>query len=186
MCARLGYTPTYNWIYTDCCVYRALRLFKSSKECSAIQLINLEPQGKQMGKSDQIKVEIENFHTHILEYRKYLNEEGVWLFLATLGCWSVKPGGHQYSALLLTAVIFGFRLYSRISDKRTFPKIANAIRSSIASSLKGDANKARLYELEKVEALAKSNFATIKQSGIFLVCWLFYIATFLEAIRGIK
>lgn len=41
-----------------------------------------------------------------LESRPNINEQGVWLFLATLGCWSVSGHGYQLLALAITFYMF--------------------------------------------------------------------------------
>lgn len=57
-------------------------------------------------KNIEIKDKLSNLESHINSYRDSLNAEGVWLFLATLGCWSVNGFWYQIIALMITFFCF--------------------------------------------------------------------------------
>ncbi|WP_447880479.1 hypothetical protein [Serratia fonticola] len=50
-----------------------------------------------MNTDEIIKNKILEYEVHIDEYRSLVNTEGVWLFLATLGCWGVGVLGRWSS-----------------------------------------------------------------------------------------
>lgn len=70
-----------------------------------------------------IQVKIEQFEKHIGAYHHSLGMEGIWLFLATLGCWSVNEHMIQILALLISIGLFGFRVDMKREDSRSFPEI---------------------------------------------------------------
>ncbi|HEY0562247.1 MAG TPA: hypothetical protein VGD04_02890 [Methylophilus sp.] len=121
-----------------------------------------------------IEEQILDYKRHIRYYQKSLNDEGIWLFLATLGCWGVPDSQMQKVAFIITIVIFFYRFYLQIEDKRTFKQIANDIEDDVKSStLLEDIKKARLYDLSKIKSKELSLINTIKTMSIFIVCFFF-------------
>lgn len=55
-----------------------------------------------IGDHATIEEELQALRNHIKTYRETLNDEGVWLFLVALGCWSVSLPLLQLLAYLLT------------------------------------------------------------------------------------
>lgn len=128
--------------------------------------------------TNAIEDSILTLRQHVRDYRKALNDEGVWLFLATLGCLGVPGKALQLGAITVTILLFGRRLQERLSDRRPFSKMISDIRSRAETELEeGDAKKARLYELIQVEKVDLSVTATFKEGWVFLVCWGFLTIT---------
>ena len=125
-------------------------------------------------KNDVILEHIKNYSKHIDEFRTQANSQGIWLFISTLGCWSVNIPLIQIIAAFLLFCIFIFNSKQEMTDKRTFHKIEKDIENDIDSNLTGDTKKARLYDLGLVEEYRKSIIPVLKTSPIFIVCYIFY------------
>ncbi len=130
-------------------------------------------------KNDVIVEYIKNYSKHIDEFRTQANSQGIWLFISTLGCWSVNIPLIQVIAAVLLFCIFIFNSKQDMTDKRAFHKIEKDIEKDIDSNLTGDARKARLYDLGLVEEYRKSIIPVLKTSPIFIVCYIFYSISFL-------
>lgn len=130
-------------------------------------------------KNDVISKSIENYSKHIDEFRSQVNSQGIWLFISTLGCWSINIPLIQLIAAILLFCIFIFNSKQDITEKRAFHKIEEDIAKDIDSNLTGDSRKARLYDLGLVEEYRKSIKPVLKTSPIFIVCYIFYSISFL-------
>ncbi|EBX2983725.1 hypothetical protein DRM22_22640 [Salmonella enterica subsp. enterica serovar Glostrup] len=130
-------------------------------------------------KNDVILEHIKNYSKHIDEFRTQTNSQGIWLFISTLGCWSVNIPPIQVIAAILLFCIFIFNSKQDMTEKRAFHKIEEDIAKNIDSNLTGDARKARLYDMGLVEEYRKSIIPILKTSPIFIVCYIFYSISFL-------
>ena len=74
-------------------------------------------------KNDVILEHIKNYSKHIDEFRTQANSQGIWLFISTLGCWSVNIPLIQIIAAFLLFCIFIFNSKQEMTDKRSFHKI---------------------------------------------------------------
>jgi hypothetical protein len=116
----------------------------------------------------------------IREYRKNLNTEAIWLFLATLGCWSVTDKWFQIFALMLTIFLFGSRMKNRLIetklDTMPFSERVKTLKARIEQmSSTEDRRKEHLSSnLEKLQTNELSKPASVERGGVFLSCWLFY------------
>ncbi|WDB75041.1 hypothetical protein PS034_03890 [Escherichia albertii] len=104
-------------------------------------------------KNDAILKHIENYSKHIDEFRSQVNSQGIWLFISTLGCWSINIPLIQLIAAILLFCIFIFNSKQDMTEKRAFHKIEEDIAKDIDSNLTGDS---RLYDLGLVEEYRKS------------------------------
>lgn len=133
-------------------------------------------------KNEIIKQRITDFELHIDAYRVSLNTEGVWLFLATLGCWSVTDGLSQVYAIVVTFILFSYRIYSTLNDKRPFSSISNELEDAINNELEeGDTKKARLLDLYNIRNTKLSLKNHLKSTAIFLLCYSFLGVTMWHA-----
>ncbi|MGU9648452.1 hypothetical protein ACV3J8_14420 [Salmonella enterica] len=130
-------------------------------------------------KNDAILEHIKNYSKHIDEFRPQANSQGIWLFISTLGCWSVNIPLIQVIAATLLFCIFIFNSRQDMTEKRAFHKIEEDIAKDIDSNLIGDSRKARLYDLGLVEKYRKAIKPVLKTSPIFIVCYIFYSISFL-------
>lgn len=129
-------------------------------------------------KNEEIKQKLAAYEAHIDAYRASLNTEGVWLFLATLGCWSVSHKPFQLYAIVITFILFSHRIYSKLSDKRPFSSITNDLEKIIKTELEeGDTQKARLRDLDQIRDVKLSTNSHLKSTAIFLLCYSFLIVT---------
>ncbi|WPJ15641.1 hypothetical protein [Raoultella planticola] len=124
--------------------------------------------------NESIATDIASYNKNINNFRYQSNIQGIWLFTATLGCWSVNIPWVQMIASLSLLLIFFFLINDEDCDKRTFRQIKKDIENKIESSLSGDTRMARLYELASVEKNRVSPVVIIKKSPIFIVCYIFY------------
>ena len=131
-----------------------------------------------MSTPETIEDTIQALRTHIHEYQTALNDEGIWLFLSTLGCWGVSGKAFQFAALIITIMLFGRRMQGRFSEQTPFRKMIASIRERVESELEeGDSKKARLYELIQIEKVDLSFASAFKEGWVFFVCWGFLITT---------
>jgi hypothetical protein len=135
------------------------------------------------GHQPTIEAEMLTLRQHVADYRAVLNQEGVWLFLATLGCWGVSNHILQFFAFLVAVMLFGERAKNRVKETRSFPKLVKALEARIAELLpEGDARKARLYDLSQFQETEMSALNSFKNTKIFFLCWSFYGASFVYLI----
>ena len=136
-------------------------------------------------KNDVILEDIKNYSKHIDEFRSQANSQGIWLFISTLGCWSVNIPLIQIIAAFLLFCIFIFNSKQEMTDKRSFHKMEKDIENDIDSNLTGDTKKARLYDLGLVEEYRKSIIPVLKTSPIFIVCYILYSISFLAFLSNL-
>jgi hypothetical protein len=115
------------------------------------------------------------------EYQKNLNTEAIWLFLATLGCWSVTNKWLQLFALILTIFLFGSRMKNGLREKKLdtmlpFAERARTLKDRIEQmSSTEDWRKERLFSiLEELQTNELSTRAKVERNWVFIICWLFY------------
>jgi hypothetical protein len=133
-----------------------------------------------IGNHESIEDELSALQKHIAEYSLAFNDEGIWLFLATLGCCSVPNDILQLGAFALTAILFGERLANK-QKRETQPtaELVKAVEHRIATEiLESDSQKARLYDLANFRAKELSMVKSLKSMKVFIICWLFYWASF--------
>jgi len=142
----------------------------------------------QIDTNEEIKQTISVYENHIEQYWYSFNTEGVWLFLATLGCWSVNEPNIQVFAIVITAVLFSYRIYLKLPEKRSFKTISAEIQETITQTigLDNDTGKARMYELEQINRVKLSLTNTIKSTIIFLVCYSFLGLTLIHSTSSIS
>ncbi|HEY8160370.1 MAG TPA: hypothetical protein VIF10_16885 [Methylobacter sp.] len=122
-----------------------------------------------------------DLETRVKKYNENLNNSGVWLFLATLGCWSVDPPYIKIMAVVFTFTIFSHQLITRLDSFKLFSTDVTKIKEAIEkSSLLKDLKQSRLFELQGLEKKWFSYSRFLKHipayylSGIFLVTSMFY------------
>lgn len=134
---------------------------------------------KRIGFGPSIEADIWELEQHVTNYRKGLNDEGIWLFLTTLGCWSVTNHLLQFFALALTAMLFGFRLRKSMKEPRSFKTLIQTIEARIESTELTDIAMQELRQrLKDTQTGTLSYRRTFKEGGIFLLCWIFFSLTF--------
>ncbi|CAK1695586.1 SMODS and SLOG-associating 2TM effector domain-containing protein [Vibrio crassostreae] len=133
--------------------------------------------------SDEIRREfitrIEDLKAHISNRYNALNLEAIWLFVATLGCWSVDQIHLQIVALILVLVFFSSKVSKDKKYDTTFIQILKDIRADIENSvLEGDTKKARLHELEEINSNLLGLKSMYKSTPMFLMGYGFWAISF--------
>ncbi len=134
--------------------------------------------------NQKLKFEIENLNNGIDSFWLSLNGEGVWLFISTLGCWSVDVNGLKIFALLLTAGLFGHRISQKNKGKDSFVKLVNQIEKNINIKLRTeDTAKARMFDLNEVKTKKLSKFNILKRNAVFIFCYIFWALSFIYVFK---
>ncbi|WP_229008789.1 hypothetical protein [Methylophilus sp. Leaf408] len=128
--------------------------------------------------NEEIKKKLVEFEDHIDMYRASLNSEGIWLFLATLGCWSVNHAPSQILAFSITFILFTYRIALKFSDTRLFSTKTKELEELIKRKLEDpDTQKARLFDLHQIKVIKLASKNHLKSVSIFLLCYFFLITT---------
>jgi hypothetical protein len=120
---------------------------------------------------------------YIDSYRTAVTDEGVWLFLATLGCWSVGEPFFQMLAYLVAAVVFASRVSAQKSEKSSFYALARQIERRI--SVSGESAEVRARQLEELEELRARKLVPMKEfreGKVFLLCWVFFVVSLMYSL----
>ncbi|WP_109078212.1 hypothetical protein [Aggregatibacter kilianii] len=132
----------------------------------------------------EIIEEIEKLNFSITNYHTRLNDESVWLFLATLGCYGVSPWWVKIIALIFVFILFankvakfrkeeipfGSKLYS-YSEYITYIDVL------IDKHLQNDEKKECLQRLGECNQLISLKSLLSKRNLIFLMCFIFWMIT---------
>jgi hypothetical protein len=145
--------------------------------------ISSTPESQNPINYQRIEDKIYAFEWDVREYQKNLETEGIWLFLATLGCWSVTDKWFQFFAFILTVVVFSSRVRNRLIetklDTMPFPERMETLKDRIEQMSSTEdwpkGRKERLSSrLEKLQTNNLSMLAGVGRSRVFLSCWFFY------------
>ena len=138
-----------------------------------------------MNKAKTIENDIKNFHQHVITHREIFNYEGIWLFLATLGCWSVPGFFLKIVAFLITLGLFAINTDKKLSvigflpRDETIKQIREQVNElSVPASSKHKLNE-RLDKLQQEELMSSS---ALKKGLPFLLSWGFYGISLLSLI----
>jgi hypothetical protein len=123
-----------------------------------------------------MKDEIKKIEIDIMAWRNTLDHEGIWLFLTTLGCWSVPEGWLRYVAFTIAMVLFFWRISGARNDRRPFDKRISELETQVKGSLgDSDQGKALLYDLIQLRKTHLS-LASFRRSGlVYFMCSVFWI-----------
>ncbi|EGR1146030.1 hypothetical protein WM008_23080 [Vibrio vulnificus] len=120
-------------------------------------------------------VRIEDLRGQITTRYNTLNLEAIWLFVATLGCWSVDQSIIQMTALILVLVFFSSKVSKDKKFDSTFAKVLKDIKFDLEESvLEGDVKKARLHELDDIDKNLLGLRSIYKSTPMFLMGYGFW------------
>lgn len=130
----------------------------------------------------QIYNEIEELNRQNGDWQTILNQESIWLFVSSLGVWSIPSSplaSHRLMVAALLLVAFSARIEWRKGDiKESFPKCIDRIETKIASSnLSEKTKESMLYKLGETKARITGKSA-YKNTWIFIICWFYYSVCF--------
>lgn len=111
---------------------------------------------------------------HIDKFRMEINTQGIWLFLGTLGCWSVGQPFIQIVAISTLLFIFSHLVNSELKDNRSFPRIEKDLEEQINTQSEAGLKNKLLDELQQAKNYRKSIKKIMNESKMFIVCYLFY------------
>ncbi|MDD2915158.1 MAG: hypothetical protein PHP70_07545 [Gallionella sp.] len=129
---------------------------------------------------EQFNKKISDFKSNIQQYHSALNDEGIWLFLSTLGCWGIPDSRFKFVAFVITLFLFLWRVQERRREKRSFSNVINSLKDEIQSHLQEnevfrDAALHRLDQLSKKQL----SLASVTRSALpFVVAWIFFGISF--------
>jgi hypothetical protein len=127
--------------------------------------------------------EIEKLRQDILMWQDILNKEGVWLFLGTLGSWSVEKDYFlRLVALGLTLSFFFVRAHKQRKNTEAFDKRIAKLEGEIKKCPElGKDEKAQLYDLNELKKLFEFR-RLFSRSPIYFACTAFWLVSFFRAI----
>jgi len=133
--------------------------------------------------SDEIRLEliskIEALRNKITTRHQTLNLEALWLFVATLSCWSVDVPYLRMVAIILVVVFLVFKVVGNKKSGQTFSQCLDDIKNEVDnSSLEEDAKKARFHELTEIKENLLSIQSIYKSTPIFLLGYAFWGLSF--------
>jgi hypothetical protein len=121
---------------------------------------------------------IDDLKSQITSRYNTLNLEAIWLFVATLGCWSVDQPCIQLVAIFLVLIFFSSKVSKDQKYDITFARILKNIQTDIEESvLEGDAKKARLHEIEEINKNLLGLKSIYKSTPMFLMGYGFWIVS---------
>ncbi|MGL4926142.1 MAG: hypothetical protein ACRC4K_04825 [Plesiomonas shigelloides] len=117
----------------------------------------------------QLQLEVQN-------YNQNLNDSGIWLFLATLGCWSVSEPDIRLIATMCTLFLFGHKLITGVNDFKLFTtKIKEQILRIETSNLDEKSKKALKFDLLDFEKKQSHKSRIIKKVPAYYISMLFLL-----------
>ena len=125
----------------------------------------------------KLKAEIKAYYKNIDEYRRALQAESVWLFLAVLGCWSVSGNSYiQTFAFFITLAFFGIKVSSKLTHRRTFNSFESSIQDLIKREfISGPAKDDYSNKLSLLKEKRASNIQPLKAAPMFFLCFVFLV-----------
>ena len=115
---------------------------------------------------------ITSLENEIIAWQRAVDEEGVWLFLAALGCWGVPNRWFQIIAFIVALILFLWRLCLRRTSHIPFARQIEELKKEV----RGDSESSN--ELDRI-AKSYLTISAFQRSGIpYLLCWLFTILSF--------
>jgi len=127
-------------------------------------------------RDDEAFRQISDLIEQIYKYWELLKLKGIWLFLATLGCWSVE---HRYICILALGTVgalFAEQVIYRLPNKKSFGSQAKDLLRKIGESEEISDKQKSLYleEINIIENRILSFSHSTRFTWIFLICFLFY------------
>lgn len=137
-------------------------------------------------KEIELKDEIESYEKNLDQYRFALNKESVWLFVATLGCWSVNTNRlMQILAFVVTLIFFYSLVNSHLSDKKSFDSFEKRIEELIAGEFIDGSKKDGYSErLKQIKSKRESNLKPLSDAPMFFVSVVFFCFSVFDQVFG--
>lgn len=137
--------------------------------------LNRERQNREM--DDYVK----SFKRYLSDYRSNLNTQGIWLFLATLGCWSVPDSTLQNVAMFVTFVIFANEVlieWEQEGKHLTFKAATKLVEDKICLLSEKEDREFWMLVLSNVKTQQISILKAITGTYVYILSFLFYIVCY--------
>lgn len=135
---------------------------------------------------DQIEVgilqsEIIRYENKINRHFLSLNKQGIWLFLATLGCWSVENGPYRYAAFWIAFILFFWLFFQERSIKGELVSTLDKLKTRIDNALPyGERRNELVAQVDLIKSRRLTRYKVTLQAGPFFLCWFFSCFSFLR------
>lgn len=128
-----------------------------------------------------IEQSIRSFEQRIVSYHQNLNTSGIWLFLATLGCWSVTEEYIRVVAFLISFLLFTHQLISGLNSFKLFTREIKDIKNEInVAGLVENNKKDYLHDLEQVRKKHMPWFRILKYVPAYYFSIIFLIISMIH------
>lgn len=118
---------------------------------------------------------------YIDKAREEMNTKGVWLFLATLGCWSISQSFLQVAGYMLTLYLFAELLRKNFGSSRSFLEQVRDLEAELVDIEKVDDRDhviaKGLKELRELEETKLHGLTPYKETKVYIAIFLFYTAS---------
>lgn len=126
-----------------------------------------------------LETELENkiidFEIYIKSRHEDLKIQAIWLFVATLGCWSVNQIATQIIALFIVFFLFFSKLSKNKKGDESFPERISNIKKEINDSCFDiKLKKAMLYDIGNLESDWLGRGSSFKKMPEFMVVYFFW------------
>lgn len=140
--------------------------------------------------SEEIRLEliskVDTLRGQITTRYQTLNLEALWLFVATLSCWSVDIPYLRMVAIILVLIFLVFKIVGNKKSDQTFTQIYDDIKNEVnKSDLEEDIKKARLHDLTEIKVNLLSIKSIYKSTPIFLLGYGFWSISFYYFFQGL-
>ncbi len=126
---------------------------------------------------EQFVTEVNELRNSLDIHHQHLEQQAIWLFVATLACWSVKQVVFNVVAFIIVAFIF-YKLVFRNKKPKVIDKVIKELMERImASSMTEDQKKARKLELQEMSNECLSNKAMFRRVPQFVIGYAFWVAS---------
>ncbi len=126
---------------------------------------------------------VDSFCNYIDDYRKNLNKQGIWLFLATLGIWSVEPDYLKQIAIFITFIIFSSKLFKEweVEGSHFTFTVASGLVEHKIDSLDNENEREFMRQVFALKKKEKINFfIALRQSYVYVLTFAFFVLCYFE------
>jgi len=135
----------------------------------------------------ELVFEIAKFKFDIEDYQKKLNFEAVWLFVATLGTWSVSVEWVNTVSVLMVMLLFYFIIMRDEKNKKTYDERLGSLRVEVGKlDQKSDFAKARLRDIDEIKRERLSVSALYLKTPVFSICYVFWMITLVYSMKKLE
>lgn len=123
---------------------------------------------------DYFSLQVDDLRNRIISHHDNLEINAAWLFVATLGCWSVSQSHIRILAALIILFLF-IKLVFAKKQAETVDKVIKNLKSEIErSSIQEDFKKARYFDLDQISKDLLSYKVIPRRAPQFIICYVFW------------